>query len=177
MCSQTGRRARTESAINTFLGMESSMRLIQTWGFSDCSQGILDMRHSDCPASAVTCSSCRVRNHNHMHSEIVREVALPPRIMRCAVQLQVPAQSEWTHSTVTSCHWQFNCSSFSSCQFQHSCLFFCNLGTSLSEVSDSGILTGIVVVSVQEGEAFFAIVAVIQLSSAYFFLCYSIRFE
>lgn len=52
MCSQTGRRARTGSAINTFIGKESSMRLIQTWGFSDCSQGILDMGHSDCPISS-----------------------------------------------------------------------------------------------------------------------------
>lgn len=38
-------------------------------------------------------------------------------------------------STVASCHWQFNCSSFSNSPFQHICLFFGNLGTSLSEVT------------------------------------------
>lgn len=99
--------------------------------------------------SAVTHSSCRVRNHNHVHSQTAGGW-LWPRVTCCAVQPQVPAHSECTHSTVTSYHWQFNCSSFSSCPFQHSCLFFCNLNTTLSEVSDSGILTGIVVCQCRE---------------------------
>lgn len=68
------------------------------------------------------------------------------------------------HSTVASCHWEFNHSSSSSSPFQNICLFFCNLDTSLTERSGLGILTGIVTMSVQGVEDFSAIIPITEFS-------------
>lgn len=80
--------------------MESSVTLLQAWGFSDCSQGILDMGHNDCLITSYMLQlqgqkpqTCTQRLLGGWH--------WPPRVT-CAVQPQVPAHSECIHSTVTS---------------------------------------------------------------------------